>query len=101
MTDLYPRAEKYFQQSFDGIIRIELKDDSSSMWIDGRQTPPVISEQAPPNVGGSFCLWRATKETVARIFSPGGRQLEAAYIAGRLNISGDMSVLSRLKIGPA
>ena len=94
---LYPLAEQYFQTSFDGIIRIELKDASSSIWVDGRAQPPVISEKAPPNVMGAFCLWQTSKETLERIFSPGVRQVEAAYIAGRLSISGDMSVMARLE----
>ncbi len=94
-----PLAEKYFQKPFNGIIRIELADGAGSVWVDGRQSPPEITEKAPPNVEGAFCLWRTNKETLTRILSPGVRQLEAAYIAGRLNISGDMSVMARLEVG--
>ncbi len=96
---LFPLAEKFFQTPFNGIIRIELAEGSGSLWVDGRQSPPQVTEKAPPNVGEAFCLWRTNKETLNRILSPGVRQLEAAYIAGRLNISGDMSVMARLEVG--
>lgn len=99
MSDLSTLAGKYFCTAFDGVIRIELEGGNTSLWIDGRQSPPLISESAPANLAGAFCLWRTSKETISRIFSPGVRQLESAYVAGRLDISGDMSVMTRLEVG--
>ena len=98
MTDLSVGAEKFFTESFDGVIRIEA-GDKTALWVDGRKTPPVLSDKAPENVTGAFCLWQASPETIGRIFSDGARQLEAAYIAGRLTISGDMAVMARLEPG--
>ncbi len=99
MQELIPAAQKYFRNRFDGIIRIEIEGVAEPLWIDGRSTPPKISKTAPENVSDSFCLWRTNRETILRLFRPGFRQLEAAYIAGRLTISGDMSVLARLEVG--
>ncbi len=99
MSKLVTDAKKYFKQQFDGVIRVELEGTPNAIWIDGRSAPPVVSEKAPANVDTAFCLWRTSQETFERILSPGVRQLEAAYIAGRLAISGDMGVLARLEVG--
>ncbi|WP_306252586.1 SCP2 sterol-binding domain-containing protein [Parvularcula sp. IMCC14364] len=98
MSDILPSAASFFRQSFDGVIRIEI-EGGGAIWIDGRQEPPAVTEQAPSNVDSSFCLWRTSMETLKRILSPGARQVEAAYVAGRLLISGDMSVMTRLETG--
>ncbi len=98
MSDLMSKAAGFFKIPFNGVIRIEV-DGSNAIWVDGRQTPPLVSEQAPPNLDGGFCLWRTSLDTLNRILSPGVRQIEAAYIAGRLLISGDMSVMARLETG--
>lgn len=98
MTEFNPALEKYFRTAFDGVIRIEV-EGGGSYWIDGRVSPPGVSEQAPQGVDAAFCLWRTSADTLRRILSPGARQLEAAYIAGRLAISGDMAVMARLQPG--
>ena len=95
MTDLISAAQHYFREGFDGVIRIET-EDGATLWVDGRATPPQIGADAPANLEGAYCLWRAGADTLARIFGPEQRQLEAAYIAGRLEISGDMAVMARL-----
>lgn len=98
MSDLMAGAVKFFQQKFDGIIRIEV-DGQQALWIDGRLNPPIILGKAPAQLAGGFCLWQSTPEALGRIFSDGPRQLEVAYIAGRLTISGDMAVMARLESG--
>jgi hypothetical protein len=95
MTELLEAAQTYFANAFDGIIRIET-DEGGTMWVDGRAQPPVVMESAPRGVDGAYCLWQAKQETLARVFSPEARRLEAAYISGRLSISGDMAVMARL-----
>ena len=95
MTDLTSAAQSYFGNRFDGVIRIET-EDGATMWVDGRATPPKIGTDAPANLDGAYCLWRASADTLGRVFGPEQRQLEAAYIAGRLEISGDMAVMARL-----
>ena len=99
MEELLAKAGDYFRRRFDGVIRIEIDNASSAIWVDGRVEPPVVSEKAPENVSSDFCLWRTTSNTLSRILSPETRRLEGAYIAGRLAISGDMAVMARLEIG--
>lgn len=98
MSDLAKSAGAFFSDQFDGVIRIEVAG-GEPLWVDGRVSPPAISEKAPGNVTGDFCLWQGTRETMERIFSSGARQLETSYIAGRLSISGDMAVMARLEPG--
>mgnify|MGYP000675233410 CR=1 FL=1 len=100
MEELIARAKEYFRKRFDGVIRIEFDNAPEAIWIDGRVEPPSISETAPPNLSGDFCLWRTTTDTLSRVLSPETRRLESAYIAGRLTVSGDMAVMARLEVGP-
>jgi len=99
MEELLAKAGGYFRHRFDGVIRIEIDNASSAIWVDGRSEPPVVGTGAPQNVSSDFCLWRTSKETLMRVLSPETRRLEGAYIAGRLAISGDMAVMARLEIG--
>lgn len=99
MEDLLAKARLYFRKRFDGVIRIELDGVPQAIWIDGRQEPPAIGRDAPPNLSSGFCLWRTSVNTLGRILSPETRRLEGAYIAGRLAVSGDMAVMSRLEVG--
>ena len=68
-----------------------------ALWVDGRVCPPDISTMAPANLASAFCLWRGQKEIFVRVFALEERRLENAYIAGRIEISGDMSVMARLE----
>ncbi|GGY44764.1 SCP2 sterol-binding domain-containing protein [Parvularcula lutaonensis] len=91
-------AEKGFVSSFDGVLRIECTEDGSSLWIDGRGDSPSVSEKAPPELEGRFCLWRG-EVPVLRSVLLGQRKLETALMAGQLKISGDMAVMARLELG--
>lgn len=97
MDELTAEAKGFFTRPFDGVIRIELESDDRSLWIDGREAPPVVSENAPAGLDGRFCLWRTNRETLDRLLGDPPQQLESIYIAGRLKISGDMAVMARLE----
>lgn len=97
-SDLRDVAERCFLQRFDGVLRIECTEDGSSIWVDGRLTRPVVTEKAPPEVSGRFCLWRGDGQTLSTVLA-GQRRLEPAYMAGQLKISGDMAVMARLELG--
>jgi len=85
-------AANAFRRGFSGIIRI-IPDDGAAFDIDGRGDACSISDNAQD--GAPDCVWRASSETLTRIFE-GGRALESAYLSGRLRIAGDMSVMARL-----
>ncbi|MEM9840330.1 MAG: SCP2 sterol-binding domain-containing protein [Pseudomonadota bacterium] len=95
---LQSAAEACFTQGFGGVLRVESSGDGSSLWIDGRPDVPTVSDRAPPEVAGRFCLWRGPVQVLSTILS-GQRRLETAYTAGQLKISGDMAVMARLELG--
>ncbi|MEE9328785.1 MAG: hypothetical protein V3V30_01500 [Parvularculaceae bacterium] len=97
MLELLKAAGNYFPTKFDGVIRIEMDGAIDSIWVDGRVSPPSVSTKAPANLASAFCLWRGQKEIFARVFALEERRLESAFIAGRVQISGDMSVMARLE----
>ncbi|MGV6800705.1 MAG: SCP2 sterol-binding domain-containing protein [bacterium] len=97
MEQLLDTASQFFQKQFDGVIRIEIEEEKSSIWVDGHQQPPMISLHAPKGLNGSFCLWQTNSDTLSRLFGSPPQQLESVFIAGRLKISGDMSVMGRLE----
>ena len=79
-----------FRTPFGGCIRIEPND--------GDAAPPAVTDDAPKAADeGRMCVWRASADTLARIFE-GERLLGSAYVSGRLSISGDMSVMARLQL---
>lgn len=90
---LIAAAAGAFKQPFGAILEIA-PDGASSFYIDGRASPCFVAATAPEGAT-SACVWRAGADTLARIFQ-GGRALESAYLSGRLKISGDMSVMTRL-----
>ena len=94
-------ARAFFMRGFGGVIRVEATDRGASFWVDGRGEAARVSREAPASVEASFCLWRAKHETLARLFAERGRRVEAAFVSNRLQISGDMSVMARLELGPA
>lgn len=97
---LMNEARSFFVQGFDGIVRVEAIDRGAAFWVDGRGEKAVLGRSAPAGVDGSFCLWRAKHETLSRLFTERTRRVEAAFVSNRLQISGDMSVMARLEIGP-
>jgi hypothetical protein len=98
MEEIAAAARPFFGRAFDGVIRIEATDRGEAFWVDGRSEPPLVTLDAPQGVERGFCLWRAGFDTLRRLFSQRERRLESAFIAGRLKISGDMSVMARLEL---
>ena len=86
-------ANKATFAPFDGIIEVRCKN-SAHIWIDGRGEPVALAECPDGEIN---CVWRGGRETILRIFS-NERAIDRAYIAGRLQIEGDMSVMTRLRI---
>lgn len=97
--DLKGTVERFFRVPFDGVIRIEVIDTDEAIWIDGRETPPVVSVASPPAVDRGFCLWRLGMDDVTQVLEPARHRIESSMIGGRLKISGDMSVMARLVVG--
>ena len=98
---LAEQARPFFVRPFGGVIRVEATDLDASFWVDGRGARAEVGQAAPARVEGSFCLWRAKHETLARLFAERGRRVESAFVSNRLQVSGDMSVMARLEIGEA
>ena len=90
-------ARKGFQTPFDGALLI-LTDEGGAIWVDGASTPPAISK-TPPTEQEPDCVWRGGRDTVLRALES-DRAFDSAFVAGRLKISGDMSVMTRLELGP-
>ncbi len=82
-----------FRKGFGAVLRI-IPDGCVGFDVDGRGEVCGVSTPLP---GEPDCVWRASEETLARIFD-GGRALESAYLSGRLHIAGDMSVMARLTL---
>jgi len=95
---LLAAAETVFTEPFGAMIKL-LPDEGEAVWVDGRKAPPAISTKAPAN-GEADCAFRAAPDILLRVLS-GERALESAYVSGRLAISGDMSVMSRLNLTQA
>jgi len=86
-------ASAAFRTGFGAVLRI-IPDGCVGFDVDGRGE---VCRITPPGSGAPDCVWRASEETLARIFD-GGRALESAYLSGRLSIAGDMSVMARLTL---
>ena len=92
-------ARTMFVRGFGGVIRVEATDKGAAFWVDGRGEDAVVTRQAPAEVDGAFCLWRARHETLTRMLAERGRRVDAAFVSNRLQISGDMAVMARLEVG--
>ncbi|MCQ8186145.1 SCP2 sterol-binding domain-containing protein [Parvularcula maris] len=99
-SDLAPMLEgarKSFRAPFGGVLRVEATDQPLSLWVDGRvEGAPQVSEDAPPEVTSSFCLWRGEAQVLRSVLLA-QRKIETAIIAGQLKVSGDMAVMARLE----
>lgn len=98
IDDLVAQARQCLHRSFGGVVRVEVRQPDGAFWIDGMPDPPVVSLDAPTGLERGFCLWRASGETLSRVLTPENRRLEAAFVGGRLKISGDMAVMARLEL---
>ncbi len=97
-ASLVAAAGSAFRRRFDALIEIA-PDGAAPFYVDGRADPCCLVVEQPQNVSPA-CVWRASSDTLLRIFQ-GGRVLESAYLSGRLKISGDMSVMARLVLESA
>ena len=96
-SELAAAAALAFAKPFGGLIRLEA-DAAPPLWIDGRQSPPAITEASPADAAvAPLCVWRAAQDTLLRICQ-GERLLGSAYVSGRLSIAGDMSIMARLQL---
>lgn len=88
-------ARAAFSTPFDGLLHlVDREAKRPVLAIDGRLDPPAFDAPAP---GACDCAWHADEETLLRVLT-GERGLLAAYTAGRLQISGDLSLMSRLEL---
>ncbi|MBB5517451.1 hypothetical protein [Amphiplicatus metriothermophilus] len=98
---LLAAARKAFSKPFAGVIRLE-PADAAPFWADGRGAAARIVTEDPgagegESGGGGLCVWRASRDTLQRIFE-GDRLLASAYVSGEIAIAGDMSVMARLQM---
>lgn len=100
-------AQACFKTPFGGTLLIETipsqrpgphQQQSLALLVDGTENPPQIV-LAPPDAPppAADCRWSASPATLERIFN-GDRNLASAFIAGRLVISGDMAVMTRITL---
>ncbi len=93
--DLKDDARRAFKTPFGAVILIEVKD-GRAFWVDGRTDPPSLLEGSPADRAAD-CIWSGGATTIQRVLD-GEKALESAYVSGRLSITGDMSVMARLKM---
>ncbi|WP_375205274.1 hypothetical protein [Hyphococcus sp.] len=88
-------AKKAFAAPFDAVLKIA-PDNAPPLWVDGRQDPPQLLATAPDNAADD-CLWRGARDALIRAMGS-ARSFESAYVSGRVAVSGDISVMARLKL---
>lgn len=94
--NLLAGAQIAFKSRFDAILAI-IVDGHPTVIIDGRSSPPVITEKENLDIGDATCVWRVEEETLSRVFE-GERAFTNAFLSGRLKIDGDMAVMARLEL---
>ena len=94
-ASILTHANAAFVDGFDGIIEL-MPEGEASVWIDGR-TDKAIATTTQPNNQTADCVWRgATDALMQALVSE--KALDSAYLSGRIFISGDMSVMTRLSM---
>lgn len=95
--ELADAARRAFRRAFGGVILFRTPS-GGPLWVDGRGPEVTIHStgQEPPH-GIGICVWIASRETLVRILN-GEKLLASSYVSGRLLISGDMSVMTRLHL---
>ena len=88
-------AEKAFAEGFGGIIEL-IPDDCPSIWIDGRSEKAIARATQPKNQK-SDCVWRGAQDALMQALES-EKALDSAFLSGRIFISGDMSVMTRLSM---
>ncbi len=95
---LIEAAGAAFKRGFDGVLHIE-PAGCERFSIDGRGATCLI-EAAPDDETPADAAWRAKPDTLLEIFLR-KRALQHAYLAGRVEIAGDMSLMARLQLEAA
>jgi len=98
--ELLRAAAGAFAEPFDGVLCVA-PIGGAPFWVDGRVRPPQVCATPPADVGRDdpgVCTWFAARDTVMGIFEE-ERYLAGCFVSGRLNIAGDMSVMTRLRLG--
>lgn len=95
-SPLHESAAKAFSTGFGAVLKLA-PEGGAEIYVDGRTMPPEISDAPPVDGKPADCNWRAPMDIMLRAISS-RRAAEHAFINGRLSISGDMSVMGRLKI---
>lgn len=93
--DLLRAAEKAFKSPFGAVLKIA-PETGDAMWVDGRAEELLFLQDEPENTPPA-CVWRGARESLLRALL-GERAFESAFVSGRLTVSGDMSVMARIKI---
>ena len=96
--DLREAAQKAFAASFDAVLKLA-PEGGDPVWVDGRAEPPAITATPPKGAKEADCVWRGGRESLIRALA-GERAMESAFVAGRIAISGDMSVMARIALEP-
>lgn len=97
--ELARAAEKAFRSPFGAVLQLAPKT-GAALWVDGRSEIPAVLTEAPkrtPENEAALCTWQGQRESLVRALS-GERGFESAFVSGRIAISGDISVMARLKI---
>lgn len=88
------KAGRAFRTRFDAVLAL-VADSGVVVVVDGRCDPPAITMD--DNGLTPDCTLLGADDTLERVLA-GERGLENAFVSGRLALSGDMSVMSRLEI---
>ncbi|MEM9496125.1 MAG: SCP2 sterol-binding domain-containing protein [Pseudomonadota bacterium] len=88
-------AAAAFCTPFGATLRIDA-EDGLSLLVDGAQSPPAIKTLDTEEIAD--CVWRGAHETLLRALA-NERAFASAFVAGRITISGDLSVMARLELG--
>lgn len=97
--ELSRRAARAFTSPFGGVLRLE-SDGENPVFVDGRSDAVRVASDGSglPAAGAGLSCWRGTQDALMRALES-ERAFMSAYVAGRVIVHGDMSVLARLKIG--
>jgi len=88
-------ALRAFTKPFGAVLEL-VPENGNTIWIDGRESPPTVLNNAPKKIPVD-CTWRGARESLLRALE-GERAMGSAFVSGRITISGDMSVMARLQI---
>lgn len=89
-------ARKAFVAPFGAVLELR-PHDGAPAFIDGRGDAPRFCADLPDDCARADCVWRCAPDILARVLTS-KRAVESAVINGRLEISGDMSVMARLHL---